>query len=279
MTAVNMMKFASTSLSLLCLLLVIATAQTIPFGSMPYNFRILKLDVDGVERQAMVRIPDIARQSNAPVVFVFHGHGGNARAAARSFNIHEEWPEAVFVFMQGLNTPGKLTDPEGKLPGWQNLPGVQGDRDLKFFDTLFARLKTECRVDTNRVFATGHSNGGGFTYLLWSERPALFSAFAPSAAAVPYVARLKPKPAMHLAGEDDRLVKFSWQQLTMNAVRRVNQCTNESQPWGDSGKLYPSTSGAPFLTLIHSGGHELHPQAGKWIVKFFKEQSALKPAP
>ena len=42
--------------------------------------------------------------------------------------------------------------------------------------------------------------------------------------------RLKPKPVVHVAGENDPLVKFSWQKQTMDAVRKLNQC-GEGQPW------------------------------------------------
>jgi len=56
-------------------------------------------------------------------------------------------------------------------------------------------------VDQNRVYATGYSNGGAFTYLLWAARGDRFAAFAPSAAVVGRpIARPKPKPVMHLAG-------------------------------------------------------------------------------
>lgn len=40
-------------------------------------------------------------RSGAPVVFVFHGHGGTAQNVARRFRIHELWPEATVVYMQG----------------------------------------------------------------------------------------------------------------------------------------------------------------------------------
>jgi hypothetical protein len=73
-----------------------------------------------------------------PVVFVFHGHGGTAFQAGRSFAMHKHWPEAISVYLQGLNTPGKLTDPEGKKPGWQHGAGAEGDRDLKLFDAVMA---------------------------------------------------------------------------------------------------------------------------------------------
>ena len=32
------------------------------------------------------------------------------------------------------------------------------------------------KIDEKRVYATGHSNGGGFTYLLWTCRPDAFAA-------------------------------------------------------------------------------------------------------
>jgi len=41
--------------------------------------------------------------------------------------------------------------------------------------------------------------------------------FAPAAAATKNAATLKPKPALHAAGQNDPLVKFEWQELTMGA--------------------------------------------------------------
>ena len=122
--------------------------------------------VDGVARQALVYLPPPAGTNPAPVIFAFHGHGGSMQNAARTFRLQTRWPEALVVYMQGLNTPGRLTDPEGKRPGWQSAEGDQGDRDLKFFDTVLDSLRKDYRVDDKRIYATGHSNGGGFTYLL-----------------------------------------------------------------------------------------------------------------
>jgi polyhydroxybutyrate depolymerase len=73
-------------------------------------------EVDGLQREALVHLPD--GDTPVPLVFVFHGHGGNMRNVARSFRIHELWPEAAVVYMQGLPTPGRLTDPEGKERRW-----------------------------------------------------------------------------------------------------------------------------------------------------------------
>jgi polyhydroxybutyrate depolymerase len=227
--------------------------------------------IEGVSREAIIAVPDAAKQTASPLVFVFHGHGGNMRQVARSFRIHELWDEAIVVYMQGLNTPGQLTDPEGKRPGWQKEKGDQMDRDLKFFDEVLKSLKQDYKVDEKRIFSTGHSNGGGFTYLLWSERPDVFAAFAPSgSAALRLKNTLKPKPMLHIAGDNDPLVKYAWQTMMIDSVKKTNQC-EEGQPWEEKCTQFPSKIGAPVITFVTSQGHKFPPEAPALIVKFFKQ--------
>jgi polyhydroxybutyrate depolymerase len=231
--------------------------------------------VDDLTREALVYAPPQAHTNATPVVFAFHGHGGSMHNAARMFSCHTGWPEAIVVYMQGLNTPGRLTDPEGKKPGWQKDVGDQGDRDLKFFDAVLNSLEHDYKMDSKRIYATGHSNGGAFTYLLWAARGDRFAAFAPSAA-VPArtFSQLKPMPVLHVAGENDPLVKFSWQQQTMDALRKLNQCA-EGQPWEREKycTIHPSKLGAPVVTFIHPGTHQFPVAAPALIVKFFKEHA------
>lgn len=228
--------------------------------------------VDGVKREGLVAVPAEAKTKSVPVIFAFHGHGGNMRQAARSFAYHSLWPEALVVYLQGLNTPGKLTDPEGKRPGWQPGRGDQGDRDLKFFDAVLADLGREFRLDATRIYATGHSNGGSFTYLLWAERGGVLAAVAPSGAAAPaMLERLKPKPALHVAGEADPLVKFAWQRHTIAAVLKLNRC-DEGKPWPQGGVFHASPIGAPVVVWTHAGGHEFPTAARPAIVAFFQSQ-------
>jgi len=191
--------------------------------------------------------------------------------AARMFAYETHWPEAIVVYMQGLNTPGRLTDPEGKKPGWQKWAGDQEDRDLKFFDALLSSLKADYRVDPRRIYATGHSNGGAFSYLLWEQRAETFAAFAPSGSATGQKVTLsRPKPMLHVAGENDPLVKFEWQKLTLDQVRKLNQC-GEGKAWETLCTRYESKVGAPMVTFIHQGKHGFPREAPGLIVKFFKE--------
>jgi polyhydroxybutyrate depolymerase len=231
--------------------------------------------VAGVERSALVAKPRKPGAGPAPVVFVFHGHGGSARNAARSFALHEAWPEACIVYPQGLPTPGKLTDPEGKRSGWQSRPGDQGDRDLAFFDTVRASLAQEPGLDAARVFATGHSNGGSFTYLLWAERHAVLRAVAPSAAVLAArAAKLRPLPVLHLAGMNDELVKFSWQERMLDAVLRVNG-GGARQPAAPGEQVYPPSGdgGALTVLVLHEGGHAFPKDGGRRIAEFFRARS------
>src|SRR5690349_17017563 len=87
---------------------------------------ISTFQVGGESRQALIYSPTI-KSSNPPLVFGFHGHGGNMRNAARSFQMHEVWPEAVVVYMQGVPSSGNIVDKEGKKNGWQFQAGEYKD--------------------------------------------------------------------------------------------------------------------------------------------------------
>ncbi len=229
--------------------------------------------VDGAAREGLIYAPKTAKTESTPVVFVFHGHGGTARHAARTMAFHTAWPEAICVYLQGLNTPGQLTDPDGKKPGWQKTSGDQKDRDLKLFDETLRGLKKEYKVDEKRIYSTGHSNGGGFTYLLWAQRGDVLAAVAPSASAAGRrLGELKPLPAMHVGSKNDPLVKFAWQEMTIEAIKKTN-CVGEGKSWGDHCTYYASEKGTPLVTYITDGNHSFEQGAVKEIVRFFKEQS------
>lgn len=254
----------------LLLLAIIASAYA-GHGQTVATTTVMQWKVGDTTRRAIVYIPATAKSRPAPVVFVFHGHGGNMQNMFRSRGFEKLWPEAIIVCPQGLNTPGQLTDPAGKLPGWQKAVGDMGDRDLHFFDAMLTSLQHDYKVDTKRIYATGHSNGGGFSYLLWAARGDVFAAIASSASSPGRLgATIKPKPAMHIMGEKDELVLPQWQKRVMDMLLKLNQCDTPGERYDALATRYPSASGNPVVFYVHPGGHTYPAEANAVVVKFFK---------
>ncbi len=246
----------------------------------PEGFVEREWTIDGVKRTALVRIP-AGVSGQVAVVFCWHGHGGRSVQAAGRWGYDKADTTSILVFPQGLPTVSPLVDKTGRLPGWQTTVGGEGDRDIHLFDAILADLKKEHPVDARRVFSMGHSNGAAFSYLLWQARPEVVAAIGSVAGGLRADAKIaSPMPVIHVAGQNDPLVKFAWQEATFAAVRRFNGCAEEGKPWAKDGVLdatiYASSKGAPLVAAIHGGGHEYAKGSTELIVRFFKENP--KPA-
>ena len=230
--------------------------------------KLMTFNVDGVERHAIVFAP--AKPSgSAPLVFAFHGHGDSADNYV-GVDLQAAWPEAVVAYFDGLPT-------QDGLSGWQTEAGQDGDRDLKLVDVALASLRKAYKIDDQRVYATGFSNGAHFTYLLWAERPNLFAAFAPVAGRIrPAAVPVRPKPLLHVGGKNDHQVDFNDQLAAMDTARKINgvaanPTTCASLIAGTRCSVYASTNGTPVVTMVHPGGHAYPEGTSEEIVKFFKQ--------
>jgi polyhydroxybutyrate depolymerase len=221
--------------------------------------------VDGQRRRAIV-YPPTSRSENgrAPLVLSFHGRGDNMENFQYT-ELHRAWPQAVVAYFEGLQSP------RDGLRGWQVEKGQDEDRDLKLVDAALATLREKFRIDESRVYAMGFSNGAGFTYLLWAERPQVFAAFAPVAGRLrPSVQPTTPAPVIHIVGEHDRRV-FAGQKEDVQAVLDVDGHGSEGESCGKGCILYGSGSAAPVMTWVHAGGHEYRDGTSERIAKFFRE--------
>ena len=136
---------------------------------------------------------------------------------------------------------------------------------------MLKTFRADPSVDPKRIYVTGHSNGGRMTYLLWAERGDVLAACAPSASpAVLGIRAAKRLPASIIAGEQDTIVPFRVQQLSINAVRR-HLNTDASQAKVDGFlRLEKSPDGLELATYIFPGGHSLPKEAVEGMVQFFK---------
>lgn len=228
---------------------------------------VLTFPVGGLDREATVYRGSLKK--NAPLVFAFHGHGGNMRYSARAYHIHEEWPEATVVYMQGIPTPG-MTDPEGKKNGWDMRTNrATGGRDTPFFDAVYDKFVKSGEADPKRVYSMGHSNGAGFTYLLWSVRGEKLAAVGSFSGGG--LAAQRPKvavPAFIGGGTADETVPWRTQKRSIDIAIEVNGVKQVEQ----SGQVttYKGANGMEVQTHITDGGHKFDQVWIKPMVEFFK---------
>ena len=227
---------------------------------------VMTWKIDGDTRRAIVYAPAATSAGGkAPLIFSFHGHGDNVQNFQFT-NMHRAWPEAIVVYFQGL--PSRRDG----LPGWQTEKGQDADRDLKLVDAALASLREKFKVDDGRIYATGFSNGAGFTYLLWAERPVVFAAYAPVAARLrPSVLPTQPRPLFHIAGTRDGTIPFADQKDAIDTATRVDGVSGKGASCGNGCTIYGSASATPVMTWIHPGGHEYPDSTSERIAKFFRD--------
>lgn len=165
------------------------------------------ISVAGQQRQLIVSVsePYDAGEPHALVV-AFHGRTSPAREVQGYYDLEPHAAETlgptVFVY------PVALTQQGGTF-GWWN-PGDAPDalRDFALFDALLARLSADTCIDTDRVFAVGHSLGGSFVNALGCHRAAVLRAVA-SLGGGPGPGPCEGEvAAVVLHNPDDRLVAF-----------------------------------------------------------------------
>ncbi len=229
-------------------------------------------DVDGTKRQAVVHASSLpALATGAPLVLVFHGHSGQGDRAADRFKLHEHWPEAVVAYMQGLPGQPGVNDPEGDKSGWQKTPGSLGDRDVRFFDVALDQLQAQHKIDPDRVYLLGHSNGARFANVLWNTRGEKLAALCSAAAQGGRLIRdSRPKPLFMILGEQDRVAPFNGQLRSVELARELLRTDASKARTEGLARTEPGRDGTELVVYIHPGGHEYPEDATPLVVKFFE---------
>lgn len=238
-------------------------------GVQPAEAEGVTWKIEGVTRQAFVYAPSTPPPGRKlPLVFAFHGRGDDI-ANFEVVGLHRAWPNAVVVYIQGLESRG--------LSGWQVERGQDNDRDLTLVDAAIESLRKKYNVDDHRMYATGFSNGAAFTFLLWAERPNLFAAYAVVAGRLrPSVQPKQPKPMLHVAGVSDPQIVYADQRAAIVTAIAVNGVRNQTDRCGNGCTIYGASTTAPVVTWIHPGGHEYPRGTSERIVAFFQDHPRSK---
>ena len=183
--------------------------------------------VEDRDRRFLIFTPDhLAGDRPRALVFFFHGAGGSAEQAARTYGWVEKAKKEGFflVFPDGLGTrpelpPRLLLNPRIWRDERAGIPGPVND--VGFFVALLDKLQAVLPIDPRRIYVTGFSNGAAMTFTLGGHFPDRIAAIAPvsSQSFSGATSLARPLPVYYLVGTADPLIPFNggstflWGQL------------------------------------------------------------------
>ncbi|PQO33531.1 alpha/beta hydrolase family esterase [Blastopirellula marina] len=239
---------------------------------------------EGYARTALVHIPRGYQADNPPpLVIALHGAGGGGE----SILDHDGWAkladEKGFVVVAPNGLPARPRLPSNFLvnpPLWNSGQLREGSPrskidDVAYLRTLLDELKAKVPYDASKVFATGHSNGGGMTFRLGAEMADRLAAIGTVAGmvAIDNPKPAKPLPTLFIFGTEDPLLpinggesKLPWGSRTTPPVKdllakwaaAIDCQTEPSVVQEDDATQqvrYRSTKAGPELTVLYLKGH------------------------
>jgi polyhydroxybutyrate depolymerase len=192
-----------------CILLLCFTFPLFP--SLLMAGETWTLEHDGYQRTFLIHVPTaLSKQRPTPLVFVFHGGGGNGEQTARLTHFDREADRQGFI----------VVFPNGLYKNWNDgrSPDVSREHqenidDVGFIVAIIDTMRNVFTIDTRRIYATGISNGGFFSHYLAARRSDLIAAIAPVSGgiAIPFDRVFhpsKPVSVLIIQGTKDPLVPY-----------------------------------------------------------------------
>lgn len=161
------------------------------------------IQVNGRQRTYRLHLPDGSKPTTAtPLVLAFHGRGGQGEGMESLTGLSATADAHGFI----------VAYPDGIGRGWHY--GLSEVDDVAFVDALIDRLVSEDNVDTQRVYATGLSDGGFFSEFLGCASDHRVAAIAPVGASLTgllalHCAGAGSLPVLMISGTEDPLVPYT----------------------------------------------------------------------
>lgn len=175
------------------------------------------VEVAGVERHYILVVPEGYGETAYPLVFAWHGRGGDSSGARLYFNVEESAAnQAIFVYPDGLPLP----DMDNQT-GWDLT--AEGE-DVALFDAILAQVGSSLCVDASRVFSTGHSFGGFMSNALGCFRGGTVRAIAPVAGGGPFGVCTGQVAAWLAHGTLDEVVPYELGEGSRDHWTAANGC-------------------------------------------------------
>lgn len=161
------------------------------------------IESGGQQRSYSLYVP-ASSPDPAPLVLMLHGAFGSAEHAQE----HYGWDAAADRYGFVVAYPDGMGRAWAAGGGCCGRPGRDGIDDVGFLTAVVADVGRRVAIDSDRVYATGMSNGGMMSYRLACDTT-VFAAIAPVAGTLlgdcPSPA---PTSVLHIHGVDDGIVRY-----------------------------------------------------------------------
>lgn len=138
------------------------------------------LSVGEQQRDYIIHLPaGYSTAKKYPLVLVFHGGGGNYRQMQRYMKMDEIADREAFIAVYPNGVNKQWND------GREFKESIAANDDVLFIQRLLDSMQKNYAVDTKRLFATGISNGGFFSFYLAAKLSDRLLAVAPVCATIP----------------------------------------------------------------------------------------------
>lgn len=223
------------------------------------------LTFNGTNRTYLLHLPPAtAVKGPLPLVLAFHGAGENAYyMASRGLSTEADQKGFIVVYPDGTNPSGNPA--EGFT--WNSLFCCGSARqsnvdDVGFIKALINQLEKNYSIDKRRIYATGFSNGGMFSYLLAARLSDTIAAIAPVSAE--FRSDAKPTesvPVLAINGKEDKVVSYKNAAEIAASWASYNNCqspshTEENNFVSEESYCPDNLDSEVVFYTIKAGGHE-----------------------
>jgi polyhydroxybutyrate depolymerase len=217
----------------LLLLIVVALSACTP-KIVSGGTSLRTLNYDGLLRSYHLHVPDmLPADKAAPLVFVFHGSGGNGYGM-----------ESFSKFSQIADREGFIVVyPDAEAKNWNDgreCPHIrsQADKvdDVGFVGALITVVSKLHKIDAKRIYATGFSNGGILAHYLGAQMADRFAAVAPVSGGIaePFSPRFKPSEPVSvfiIHGSADPMVPYAGGEVDYHDNGRIISMGDAVKMW------------------------------------------------
>jgi polyhydroxybutyrate depolymerase len=166
--------------------------------------RMLRFSVDGASHEALLHVPRGAR-GRLPLVVAFHGAYDDPRGTSLYYGLSRLANREHFAVLYPQASHNKF---------WE----LRRDQheDVAQVRAVLDRVERAPCIDGSRVYATGVSNGGGFTARLGCEMAGGLAAIAPVAGGYAPLRRChpaRPLPLLEIHGTSDDVVPYGGKRV------------------------------------------------------------------